>query len=185
MPGLHTARPVSVLDLDIARRERGVAGGSPRATWVQFFLSFAVLGSVVPFLSVLLAERGLSKAQIGNVWAVSALGVIFTPILVTLLADTAIRPRVLMAGLFVLSAAFLALLWPARAYGPILALYALHVLCLQPCFPLQDGIHFAAQAARRAAGLTEVPYTAVRIGGTAGYLVPAVALYFVLSRGDA
>jgi PPP family 3-phenylpropionic acid transporter len=156
---------------------------SPRTTQFQYFLSFAVLGAIVPFVSVLLAERGLSKAEIGNVWAVSALGVILTPILVTLLADTAIQPRFLMAALYALTATFLALLWPAKSYVPILALYALHTFCLQPVFPLQDGIHFAAQAARRAIGMPEIPYTAVRIWGTAGYFVPSVALYFVLKEG--
>ena len=55
------------------------AVASVHSTKPQYFFSYAVLGSVVPFLSVLLAERGLSDSQIGDVWAISTLGVIFTP----------------------------------------------------------------------------------------------------------
>jgi PPP family 3-phenylpropionic acid transporter len=150
----------------------------------QFFLSFAVLGAIVPFISVLLDERGLSKTQIGNVWAIASLGVIFTPLLVTFLADTAIPPRFLMAGLYAIAGGCLVALLPARGYWPIWVCYALHTYALQPAFPLQDGIHFAAQAARRAVGLPEVPYHAVRFMGSIGYLVPATALYFFLRAGE-
>ena len=38
----------------------------------QYFLSFAVLGSLFPILSVYLAEQGFSKSQIGQVFALGA-----------------------------------------------------------------------------------------------------------------
>src|SRR5258708_3170374 len=76
-----------------------VPPNAPHSTKPQYFLAYAVLGSVVPFLSVLLAERGLKREQIGTVWAVSNLAVIFTPLLITLLADTAVAARVLLGGL--------------------------------------------------------------------------------------
>jgi PPP family 3-phenylpropionic acid transporter len=161
-------------------------GGIPpgaHATRPQYFLSFALLGSIVPFISVLFAERGLSKEQIGTVWAVSSLGVILTPQFVTLLADTAIAPRLLMAGLFAATGLFLGGLIPAHGYWPILLLYWLHALALQPIFPLQDGVHFAAQALRRTADLPEAPYHTVRVWGTVGYILPGAVLYFFLAPG--
>jgi PPP family 3-phenylpropionic acid transporter len=142
-----------------------------------------VLGSLVPFVSVLLAERGLSRSQIGTVWAVQSLSVVVTPILVTLLADTAVAARVLLVALFAVAGAALAGLSGAAGFWPILAFYALHNFALQPVFPLQDGVHFAAQAQRKAAGLKEVPYPSVRVWGTIGYIVPSVGLYFWLQRG--
>ncbi len=157
---------------------------SPHSTKPQYFLSFAVLGAIVPFLSVLLAERGLDKEQIGKVWAVSSLGVIFTPILITFLADAAIAPRILMAGLFTLAGGFLIVLGQAWSFGAILALYSLHLFALQPVYPLQDGIHFAAQSLRRAAGLAETPYHTVRVWGTIGYIVPGLLLLFLLRPGQ-
>jgi PPP family 3-phenylpropionic acid transporter len=156
---------------------------APHSTKPQYFLVYAVLGSVVPFLSVLLAERGLSKEQIGTVWAASSFSVTITPLLVTLLADTAVAARVLMGGLYALAAIFLVALIPIHDYRLILVFYALHTFALQPIFPLQDGVHFAAQQTRKALGLAEIPYHTVRVWGTIGYIVPAVALFFVLRRG--
>jgi PPP family 3-phenylpropionic acid transporter len=153
----------------------------PHSTKPQYFLSFAVLGAIIPSFSVLLAERGLDKAHIGNIFAISNLAVIFTPLLITLLADTAIAPRYLMAALFALSGLFLAGLIPLHSFWPIVALYSLHMLALQPTFPLQDGIHFAAQAQRREKNLPEIPYHTVRVWGTIGYIVPGAVLYFILT----
>ena len=62
-------------------------------------------------------------------------------------------------------------------------LYSLHQFALQPVFPLQDGVHFAAQALRRERGLPEVPYHTVRVWGTIGYIIPSAALYFALKPG--
>jgi PPP family 3-phenylpropionic acid transporter len=153
------------------------------STKPQYFLSFAVLGSIVPFASVLLAERGLSKAQIGTAWAVQSVAVIVTPIVVTLLADLAVPARVLLGGLFALAGLALAGLAGAQGFWPILVFYALHNVALQPVFPLQDGVFFASQAARRAAGLKEVAYPHVRVMGTIGYILPSVVLYFWLRGG--
>lgn len=153
------------------------------STKPQFFLSFAVLGSIMPFLSVLLAERGLSNSQIGDLFAISSLGVIFTPILVTFLADTSIPARFLMAALFALAGLALFALVPVQTFWPIVALYSLHMFALQPAFPLQDGIHFAAQSLRREKNLTEIPYHTVRVWGTIGYIVPGAVLYFFLQPG--
>ncbi|MDB5318959.1 MAG: putative major facilitator superfamily protein [Phycisphaerales bacterium] len=180
----HTGRPVTAPLLKPTETSTPALAGV-HSTKPQYFLSYAVLGAIVPFVSVLLAERGLSRQQIGNVWAVSSLGVIFTPILVTLLADSAIAARVLMAGLFALAGLFLALLAPAAGFWPILALYALHTFALQPIFPLQDGVHFAAQALRRGRGLAEAPYHTVRVWGSVGYIVPGAVLYFFLKPGAA
>jgi PPP family 3-phenylpropionic acid transporter len=156
----------------------------PRSTKPQYFLSFAVLGSIIPSFSLLLAERGLTKEQIGNVWAISSLSVILTPILITFLADTHIAPRRLMAALFALAGVFLYALMPAKSFWPIVALYSFHMFALWPVFPLQDGIHFAAQAIRRGGNLPEVPYHTVRVWGTIGYIIPGAALYFLLRPGQ-
>ena len=75
------------------------------------------------------------------------------------------------------------LLVPVQAFWPIVVLYSLHMFALWPAFPLQDGIHFAAQSLRRENGLAEVPYHTVRVWGTVGYIVPGAVLYFFLQPG--
>ena len=147
------------------------------STKPQYFLSFAVLGSVVPFASLLMEQRGLSKTQIGTAWAVQSVAVIVTPIVVTLLADLSVPARALLGGLFALAGLSLAGWAGASSFWPIIVFYALHNVALQPVFPLQDGVFFASQAARRAAGLKEVAYPRVRVMGTIGYILPSVVLY--------
>jgi PPP family 3-phenylpropionic acid transporter len=145
----------------------------------QFFLAFAVMGAVLPFLSVFLKERGLSNAQVGYVTGAASAGVVLTPVLVTLLADAAVAGRVLMAVVFTASAALLVATVGAAGFWPILACYALHALAFAPVTPLQDGIYFAAAARDPQAP----PYHVVRVWGTVGFIMPSVVLYFVLTQG--
>jgi PPP family 3-phenylpropionic acid transporter len=154
------------------------------STKPQYFLSYAVLGSMIPFLSVLLDERGLSKTEIGRVNSAGSLAVMLTPVLITLLADTAVAGRFLMAALFTLAGAFALAMAPARAAVALTVLYAAHCLARAPIFPLQDGIHFAAQARRNQRGLAEIPYHSVRVWGTLGYILPSLVLYFFLRPGS-
>ncbi len=153
------------------------------STKPQYALSYAVLGSVVPFISIFLADRGLSKTEIGYVIGLSSLGIVLTPIIVTLLADTAFAGRLLMAFLFALAGLFAAMLIPWKGFWPVLIIYSLHSFSLQAIFPLQDGIHFAAQSVRKSRGLSEVPYQAARMWGSVGYIVPMLLLWFILHQG--
>ena len=57
-----------------------------RSIRAEYFLSFAVMGSLLPYLPVFLAARGLSDAQIGQVLALTGLAVLVTPAIVAALA---------------------------------------------------------------------------------------------------
>jgi len=149
-----------------------------RSIRAQYFFAFGMMGAVLPFLSVFLKERDLTRTQIGYVTGVASFGIVLTPVLITLLADAAVAGRVLMAGVFATSGALLVALLGVHGFWPILACYALHALAFAPAAPLQDGIYFAAAARDRDAP----PYHAVRVWGTIGYIVPSVVLYFVLTR---
>jgi PPP family 3-phenylpropionic acid transporter len=155
----------------------------PHSTKPQYFLSYAILGCIIPFVSLFMADRGFSRPQIGYVLAAASLGIVFTPVLVTLLADTAIAGRYLAAILFTCAGAFIAAIFPFHDFWPVLLLYTGHAFALSAMFPLQDGIHFAAQAQRKSLGLPEVPYHTVRVWGTLGYMLPSVLLYFALTPG--
>ena len=142
------------------------------------------MGSVLPFLPVFLAERGLSRTQIGYVIGAGSLGLALTPVIVTWLADAAIAGRVLMAGIFALTGMTLVGLLGAEAFWAIFLLYALHSFVFAPTVPLQDGIYFTLQQRRQEKGLAAVPYHIVRVWGTIGYIVPSVVLYFFLGRTE-
>ena len=151
----------------------------------QYFLSFAVFGSVMPFLSVFFQEdRGLTKAQVGYVMSAAAVPMMLTPVLVTLLADTRIDARRLMSAVFGLTGAMLAALWFVRGFWPVLIVWAIYNLALAPVVSLQDGINFSIQRRRLAEAKPTLAYHRVRVWGTVGYIVPSVVLYLLLRDGE-
>jgi PPP family 3-phenylpropionic acid transporter len=149
----------------------------------QYFVAFAVMGSVLPYLPVFLAERGLSDPQIGWVLAAAGVAVLLTPVLVTLLADTHLQNRTLLAVSFAAAAASLAWLWRAEGFWSLFAAHALFALAFAAVMPVQDGLHFASQRLAEAAGRPILPYHRVRVYGTVGFIVPSLVLYAWLAAG--
>ena len=160
-----------------------------RSTKRQFFLSFAVMGSVLPYLSVFLEQRGLSMSQIGWVMSLTGVGIIITPVLTTLLADTRVQSRTLLGALFALSGGSLAWLADTSGFWMLLIVHGLFALAFAPVTSLQDGLYFHRREELEARGKSEsaaadIPdYHVVRVWGTFGFILPSVVLYFVL-RGN-
>jgi PPP family 3-phenylpropionic acid transporter len=155
-----------------------------RALKLQYILTYAVIGSVVPYLAVFFKERGLDEVRIGYVVAAAAVAMMFTPALVALLADTCVDARRLSAGLLALTAAALLAVREVRAFPHILALWTLHSATMWPIYPLQDAICFADQRRRKAAGERVGSFESVRIWGSVGFMVPSAALFWLLKRDD-
>ncbi len=156
-----------------------------RSIKVQYFLSFAVMGSLMPFLSVFLKERGLSRAQIGTVTATASVAAVLTPVIMTLLADGYVTSRRLMAGVFAASSAILTTLWlDAMGFWSVLILFTLFYLAFSPTTALQDGINFVVMNRQRASGQAVTPYHHVRVWGTIGFMVPSVLLFAFLRKGE-
>ncbi len=155
-----------------------------RAVKLQFFLSFAVMGSIMPFLSVYFKEdRGLTETQIGYVIGSASFAVLITPALATLLADTRLDPRRLAGLTFVLSGSFLFLMAFFEGFWPTLLLFSLHSLAFVTMIPLQDGMNFSIQRKREDAGAHQVPYHRIRVWGTVGFIIPSLIIYMLLQTG--
>lgn len=150
---------------------------------VQYFLSYGVLGTVLPFASVYFRAAGFSEAQVGYAWAAYSAAVVCSPVLVTLAADTRADPRRLMlAGLLVSGLALVALGFIHGA-ASILAVWSVFCLTYLPLLPLQDGIAFSLQQRRLERNERPMPFHRVRLWGTIGYLVPSVVLFLLLRAG--
>lgn len=148
----------------------------------QFFLTYAAVGCLTPFLPVLLASaRGLSDAQIGYVLAAASLAPILTPVWMTLLADAGIAARWLMAASFFVGAAILGVMIASAGFWPTLIAYALYALISVPLVSLQDGLYFAVEKRRSFFNLSHVPYHRVRVFGTVGFIVPGLILLYLVS----
>ncbi|MEM8739268.1 MAG: MFS transporter [Planctomycetota bacterium] len=157
----------------------------------QFFFSFTVMGSVLPYLPVFLAHRGLSMQEIGAVMSVTGLGIMASPVLTTLLADWRVQSRTLLTAVFAVSAASLAWLAGARGFGLLMLAHGAFAIAFAPATALQDGLYFQRaaelrQAATRAASPhpAVVPaYHSIRVFGTLGFILPSLLLYGLLWWG--
>lgn len=150
----------------------------------QYFIAYGVVGSLAPFLSLFLKqEQGFGDAQVGYATGASNAAAVLMPLLMTSVADLRQDARRLLAGIFAVSIAALAGLFLARGFWPVVFLLCLHSLAYVAMMPLQDGLNFAVQQQRTAAGQSAVPFHQVRVWGTVGFIVPSVLLFGFLAGG--
>ena len=150
---------------------------------IQYVLTFAMLGVVLPYVSVFFRQAGLSAAQVGYAWAIWSAGLMISPVAVTMLADAKIDPRRLLAMASVISGVALLAMGFADGVWAILGVWTVYCLASMPILPLQDGIHFSQQRRRKEQGEPPRSYPRVRVWGTIGYMVPSVILFAFLQAG--
>ena len=150
----------------------------------QFFLSYAVMGSVMPLLTVFLREQGgFSFFQIGLAMSLMNIPMICSPALITLLADRNIDARRILAVAFACSATVLSLIYFSTQIELTLLLFVFHGLAFVAMLPLQDGFYFSLAEEARREGHPTIEYPRVRIWGTIGFILPTLILYIPLARG--
>lgn len=138
---------------------------------------------MLPYLPVWLEGRGLSEREVGYVLATTGVGVMISPLLLTLLADTRVQPRRLLAVQMLCTAGAACLMLVSQGFVPLLLSYLLFALAMTPVMPLQDSLLFSRQQQEERNGTNATPYHKVRVFGTVGFLVPAVALFTHLQLG--
>ncbi len=154
-----------------------------RAIRTQFFLSFAVMGSLVPLLSVFLWEEAhFSRLQIGLAMALTSLPMLFSPALITLLADRQVDSRRILALAFVISGLVLTGMYFSQSAVLTMGLFIFHGLAFVAMIPLQDGFYFSYAGMQRNAGHDVPPYPLVRVFGTLGFILPSLILFFLIER---
>src|SRR5688572_26712950 len=101
---------------------------SMRGVKAQYFLSFAVMGTTMPFIARHLQTRGLDATQIGYVVSTAGIAAIAMPPVMALLADTRFDNRRLIAWGFLLSGLTLLGVWSSHAFVALLLMWAAHSL---------------------------------------------------------
>ena len=152
----------------------------------QFFLSYAVIGSFMPLLSVFLwQEAGFAFWQIGLAVALTNIPMVLSPAFITLLADRQVDSRRILAAAFVVSALVLSAIFLSRDNVPLtLALFVFHGLAFVAMLPLQDGFFFSVAEHARRTGEIPLPYPKVRVWGTVGFILPSILIFFLLRSGE-
>lgn len=149
----------------------------------QYFFTFAVIGSLMPFLPTYMFELGFSKAETGYLLSIASLAGLVTPWIIAALADSGIDARRIMAALFAIAACVLGIQYVLDAYWPIVCIYLLFSLATAPIIPLQDGMNFSLQEDRKRNDQPTVSYQRIRIWGSIGFIIPSTILFFVFQQG--
>lgn len=150
----------------------------------QFFLSYAVIGSVMPLMTVFLREQGgFDFWQIGLAMSLMSVPMLCSPALITLLADRNLDARRILAVAYSCSAIVLSALYFSESIALTLTLFVFHGLSFVAMLPLQDGYYFSLAEEARKKGATVATYPLVRVWGTVGFILPSLILFYPLSKG--
>lgn len=152
-----------------------------RRLQTQFFISYAIFGCIGPLLPVYLKEvKGFTETEIGYNQALTSIATVLSPILITLLADMKLDARRILGVSYLISACAFYLISITTGVLPALLFYTLHSLAFMPTIALQDGYYFSL--AKQADPAMANHYHRVRVWGTVGFIIPSIALYFLLER---
>ncbi len=132
-----------------------------------YFMYFAALAALMPFLVLYYQQLGFNGAQIGLLTALSPLVSLVGAPLWTGLAD-ATRHHRLILSLTIIGALLLALVFPwFKAFGAVALIVGLFAFFIAPIVPLSDSATMAMLAGEKAS------YGRVRLGGTLGWGIAA------------
>ncbi|MCP4846951.1 MAG: MFS transporter [Verrucomicrobiaceae bacterium] len=148
----------------------------------QFFLSYGVLGSLGPLLALILRDaKNFEPREIGIALAISSAGMLLSPAIMTFLADRDYDTRKILRAIFVLTAISLFAVYHLQDPIPVTLAWAAYSIFFIPTLPLLDGYYFNAMRQNQVTtGSSASDYQFVRAWGSAGFMVPAIALFFIL-----
>lgn len=159
-----------------------------RIGWLKFhyLIVYAILGCLLPYLSIYATGRGLSGSEIGWVYGVFGIAVMVAPPIYTALADRFAANRTLIAACYGLGGAALVGLTFADSFVGILAMHLLFALMFTAMVPLLDGLTFATihppvdASTGLEVGEPRTPYRAIRIWGSYGWMMPGLLFPWML-----
>ena len=145
------------------------------------FAIYAVFGSITPYIPIYLRDvKHLCASEIGLTFATGQAAVLFMPVLMTYLADRFQLVRPLIMGLFTINVVAMTALVGASGFWACLIWVALNRMATQPQVALGDGLYFTLQSDPTQPRAT---YSAVRVWGTVGFIIPSLVIYASYSLG--
>ncbi len=151
----------------------------------QYFFSYAIMGSLVPLMSVYLrADKGFSAFDVGLSGALMSVAMVVSPALITLLADKRIDTRRILAVAFTVTSVVLTAIFFSSPVWLTLLLFLFYGMGFVAMLPLQDGFYFSYAEQCRLQAKPVSSYPLVRVWGTTGFIVPSVLLYGLIEFLD-
>jgi PPP family 3-phenylpropionic acid transporter len=153
---------------------------------LQFFLTYGVLGSLGPLGAMILKdEKGFDANQIAWTLSISSIGMVFSPAILTFLADRDFDSRKILRFLFIMMALAFTAVYFFEDPTAITAAWACYSILFAPTLPLLDGYYFNYERRHGDAKSADGSYQFVRVWGTVGFMVPSIVLYFsIKATGD-
>ena len=149
---------------------------------IQFFLSYAALGSIGPLMALLLKEaKDFSPRQIALTLSISSIGMLFTPALMTYLADKSIDSRKILRFIFSITAGSLIAVYYLNDPLHVTISWTIYSIAFIPTLPLLDGYFFNHNQHLKERGEKGLEYQKIRIWGSIGFIAPSAILFFTLS----
>lgn len=105
-------------------------------------MQFAAGGAVIPFVTLVLRDRGLDFTQISQVFSASSAALLVFPFLWGMLADRYLALNRLFTMLNLLACAALTVFAMQRGFAGSLISFTLFVACLNPMFSLINALSF-------------------------------------------
>jgi PPP family 3-phenylpropionic acid transporter len=150
----------------------------------SYFFSFAAYGAILPFLPLILHERGLSDPQINIVLSAAGLATIFSPLILSHLADGYLAVRIILAALSFLAACIAPLfLIVDGTLGAFVVAFSFFSMMI-PLLTTLDAfaVDFAGKSSSTEEGIRGSNFSAFRIWGSIGFPVSAVLLPLLSPR---
>jgi MFS family permease len=148
-----------------------------RALAAAMAVQFAIGGAILPFVSMILQERGLGFRQISTIFTASSSTLLVFPFLWGMLADRFISLNRLFIWMNLLALTALALFFGQSAFGGLLLSFMMFQACFNPTLMLINPLCFHhLRNPREQFGL-------VRAWGSLGWMVPSLPIYLWLAYG--
>jgi MFS family permease len=151
----------------------------PRILCAAMALQFAAGGAVIPFITLLLRDRGLDFAHVSQIFLASSASLLVFPFLWGMLADRWVPLNRLFTALNLLAALALVGLAAQGSFAGSLAAFTIFVACLSPMLMLINAL-----------GFHHLPNPGMQFGwlrawGSMGWIVPFLPISLLAWRdGD-
>ena len=139
-------------------------------------LQFAVGGAVMPFVSMLLRDRGLEYSRISQVFFASSCTLLVFPFLWGMLADRVIPMNRLFTFLNLGGLCALGVFSLQQSFAGLLLSFTVFYACFHPTMTLMNALSF------HHLDHPESQFANVRAWGSFGWIIPSVPIYFWLFR---
>lgn len=152
----------------------GVKSGQLTVLRSLHFMNYATMVLIVTFFPLYFDDIGFTKLQIGTIYSIGPMLSIFSNLLAGIAADKTKALRRVLNLIFLGQIIALALLLPQKSFSAVAVLMGVFYLFQTPVISMMDSLTLLA------ADRMKVSFPSIRMFGSLGYAICAIAFGFLL-----